>query len=245
MAGGLLVFGVQHVLYAGFVATLVPGWIPGHLFWAYFVGVAFFAAALGMLWDRIVPLAGSMLGVMFLIFVVTTHVPRIATHLSNGNEWTSGLVALGMCGGAWVIARRARSEAVETRDALPRIGTRFFGAAMLAFGMLHCVPARLTMHVGPPWLEGHPVWTYLMGAFLLAAGAAILIGKELQTAAALLGTMLLLFFLAVYVPRLIAQPHNPNPWTSGFEILALGGAAMVLAKTTTKGAATEIAKAEA
>jgi hypothetical protein len=39
----LLVFGIQHSMYARYVATLVPSWIPGHLFWAYFVGVAFIA----------------------------------------------------------------------------------------------------------------------------------------------------------------------------------------------------------
>jgi uncharacterized membrane protein len=164
MAAGLVVFGVQHVLYAAFVATLVPAWIPAHLFWAYFVGVAFFAAALGLLWDRTVPLAGTWLGVMFLVFVVTTHIPRIATHLGNGNEWTSGLVALAMCGVAWVMARGARPESAETRDPLQRIGSCFFGVAMLAFGILHFIPARLTIRVGPPWLEAHPLWAYLMGA---------------------------------------------------------------------------------
>jgi uncharacterized membrane protein len=234
MAVALVVFGVQHVMYAGFVATLVPGWIPWHLFWAHFVGVAFFAAALGLVWDRTVALAGTWLGVMFLVFVVTTHLPRIATHIKNGNEGTSGLVALAMCGGAWVIGRTARSKAAENRDPLLRLGTSFFGAAMMAFGILHFVSARYTHRVGPPWLAGHPYWAYVMGALLLATGTAILIEKKVQAASALLAIMLLLFFLIVYVPRLIATPHDPGPWTSGFEILAMAGAAMVLAKSSTK-----------
>ena len=41
----LFIFGTQHLMYARFVSTLVPAWIPGRLFWAYFVGIAFFAAA--------------------------------------------------------------------------------------------------------------------------------------------------------------------------------------------------------
>ena len=44
-AAPLLVFGVQHFLYARFIATLVPAWIPGRLFWAYFIGVAFFCCS--------------------------------------------------------------------------------------------------------------------------------------------------------------------------------------------------------
>ena len=47
-ASPLVVFGTQHFLYARFVATLVPAWIPGRFFWSVFVGVAFFAAALSI-----------------------------------------------------------------------------------------------------------------------------------------------------------------------------------------------------
>jgi hypothetical protein len=38
----------------------------------------------------------------------------------------------------------------------------------------------------------------------------------------------------MYVPRIAAQLHNPGPWTSGFEVLALSGAALVLASTLPK-----------
>ena len=32
----LVIFGAQHFRYAQFIATLIPAWIPGHLFWVYF-----------------------------------------------------------------------------------------------------------------------------------------------------------------------------------------------------------------
>jgi len=41
IAIALVVFGVQHFMYGVFVAGLVPAWMPGRLFWAYFVGAAF------------------------------------------------------------------------------------------------------------------------------------------------------------------------------------------------------------
>src|ERR1700733_9564245 len=43
-AAPLGVFGVEHLTNAGEIAQLVPSWMPGHLFWAYFVGVALVAA---------------------------------------------------------------------------------------------------------------------------------------------------------------------------------------------------------
>ncbi len=36
----MILFGIAHFFYAVFVSALVPDWIPGHLFWTYFAGVA-------------------------------------------------------------------------------------------------------------------------------------------------------------------------------------------------------------
>jgi len=63
----------------------------------------------------------------------------------------------------------------------------------------------------------------------MAPGAAILLGRKARLAATLLATVIFLLFLLLYVPRIFAQLHNPNPWTSGFEVLALCGCALVLA----------------
>jgi hypothetical protein len=100
----LVVFAIQHFMYGTFVATLIPAWIPGHLFWAYFVGVAFLAAALSIAANRMVRLSGILLGMMFLLWVVLLHAPRVATSPHNGNEWTSEFVALAMCGASFVLA---------------------------------------------------------------------------------------------------------------------------------------------
>ncbi len=99
----LVVVGIQHFLYARFIATLIPSWIPGHLFWAYFVGAAFFAAAISIISRRYTNLATTLLGLMFFLWVISLHLPRVAKAPHNGNEWTSMIVALAMCGGAWVM----------------------------------------------------------------------------------------------------------------------------------------------
>lgn len=100
----LTVFGVQHLIYARFVATLVPSWIPAHLFWAYAVGIAFIAASLSIVTNVKAHLATVLLGLMFFTWVFTLHLPRVVSAYRNGNEWTSMLVALAMSGGAWIIA---------------------------------------------------------------------------------------------------------------------------------------------
>jgi uncharacterized membrane protein YphA (DoxX/SURF4 family) len=100
----LVVFGVQHFLYARFISTLVPSWIPGHLFWAYFVGVAFVASALSVAARKHAGLAATLLGLMFFLWVISVHLPRVVASTHDGKEWTSMFVALAMCGGAWVMA---------------------------------------------------------------------------------------------------------------------------------------------
>jgi uncharacterized membrane protein YphA (DoxX/SURF4 family) len=234
VAVSLVVFGVQHFMYGGFVAGLVPAFMPGRLFWAYFVGVAFVAAAVGIFVDMLARPAATMLGVMFFLFLILLHIPRIVVHPRDGNEWTSGLVALGMCGGAWILASASPLYERETADPFLKIGPYFFGLAMIGFGIQHFIDARNTARVGPPWNMEHPLWPYVTGGALLAGGAAIVLGKKARSASILLATIISLFFLFLHMPRIIMQPHNPGPWTSGFEVLALCGCALVFGNTLPK-----------
>jgi len=106
----LAVFGIQHFIYGSYVATLVPSWIPGRLFWAYFVGVAFEASALALFLRRNIRLATTLLGIMFFSWVLIVHAPRVAAALQNGNEWTSAFVALAMSGAALLFAELKPKE---------------------------------------------------------------------------------------------------------------------------------------
>lgn len=100
----LVVFGVLHLVYAPFIATLIPGWIPAPLFWAYVVGVAFLSTALSVFINRQRPLATALLGLMFLLWVLLLHGPRVVASPQLEPEWTSLCVALAMSGSAFCVA---------------------------------------------------------------------------------------------------------------------------------------------
>jgi uncharacterized membrane protein/uncharacterized membrane protein YphA (DoxX/SURF4 family) len=104
IAISLVVFAVQHFMYAKFVAGLVTPWIPWHLFWTYFAGVAFAAVALSLVFQQMVRLSAGLLGVMFLLWVVVLHAVRVAAAPRNGDEMTSLLVALAMSGLGFILA---------------------------------------------------------------------------------------------------------------------------------------------
>jgi uncharacterized membrane protein len=100
----LLVFAVQHFRYAEFIGGLIPDWIPQKVFLAYFIGIAFLAGAISILTHIKTRLACSLLGFMFLFWVIFLHAPRVATNLHKETEWTSFFVALAFCGIFFVIA---------------------------------------------------------------------------------------------------------------------------------------------
>jgi hypothetical protein len=100
----LATFGIFHVRYPSVVASLIPAWIPGRLFFAYFTGAGFLAAALSIASGKVTRLAGCLLAAMFLVWVVVLHSPRVAHALHNGDEWSSLLVALCMSGSGFIFA---------------------------------------------------------------------------------------------------------------------------------------------
>jgi uncharacterized membrane protein YphA (DoxX/SURF4 family) len=92
----LAVFSFQHFIYADFIATLIPTWIPARLFWAYFVGGAFIASAMSIVLNKKLSLAMILLTTMFFLWVLVLHVPRVMASPQHEPEWTSALVALTM-----------------------------------------------------------------------------------------------------------------------------------------------------
>jgi len=103
-AFALVVFAVQHFLYAGVVASLIPAWIPVRMPLAWFTGAAMIAAALAIASGVQAKLAARLTGLMFVIWFLILHLPRVFHTPRNENEWTSAFVALAVGGGALVLA---------------------------------------------------------------------------------------------------------------------------------------------
>lgn len=102
----LIAFGIDHFIYTDFVATLVPAWIPGHLFWTYFAAVALIGSGLCFIFKIQLKTIAGLTAVMLLIWLLVLHIPRavVATREDMGNELTSVFEALNFGGIAMVIA---------------------------------------------------------------------------------------------------------------------------------------------
>lgn len=105
----LIIFGIEHFLYADGVQALVPGWIPGHLFWTYFAAVALIGAGVAFIFRVKVKLIGILTGTMIFIWFLILHIPRaaVAPVTDKGNELSSVFESLGCSGIAFVLASAA------------------------------------------------------------------------------------------------------------------------------------------
>jgi hypothetical protein len=100
----LIIFGWQHFEYAAYLASLVPAWLPAHLLWIYFTGVGFIAAGASIALKILGRLSATLLGLMFFLWVVILHAPRVFASLRNADEWSSLFVALAMAGASFLLA---------------------------------------------------------------------------------------------------------------------------------------------
>jgi hypothetical protein len=113
----MILFGIEHFLYAQFVQNLVPGWIPWHMFWTYFAGIALIAAGAGFILCIQLRLAGLLLGGAIFIWFLVLHIPRaaVAPVTDNGNELASVFESLGFSGIAFLIAYSYGPRLVSAR----------------------------------------------------------------------------------------------------------------------------------
>ena len=118
-------------------------------------------------------------------------------------------------------------------DKTIRLGQYFFAVSMAAFGIQQFiiadfVPGLVPVSAGMP---GRSFLVYLTGLVLIIAGASLLANQKARLMACLLGLLWLFCVILLHVPKLIANPKVGGAWTTAFETLAIGGAALVLTGT--------------
>jgi uncharacterized membrane protein len=91
-----LLCGIQHFMYATFVATLVPPFIPGALFWTYVAGVLLIGAGLGFWIPLARPRVARLAAIMVFSWVFLVHVPLVFR--VGRAEWMGVFEALGISG---------------------------------------------------------------------------------------------------------------------------------------------------
>jgi hypothetical protein len=102
----MISFGIDHLLYAEGISTLVPAWIPGRMFWTYFAAVALIGSGITIILRIQLKLSALLLALMIIIWFFILHIPRAVAdpYSLQGNEVSSVFEAFGFSGIAYLIA---------------------------------------------------------------------------------------------------------------------------------------------
>lgn len=209
IAAALATFAPEHFKGPQFVQSMVPSWMPAHLFWAYFVGCALLAAATSLALDKGVRLSTTLLGLMFFLFVCMIYGPYALAHSSNRFAWAYALRDLSFAAGAWSLA------GLHSRTSSPRLSKWMvsFGRIVLAIAAIVYAFGNFLhpeFDPGVPLEERIPTWVpfanacgYLSAVVLLLAGIGLFLNVRPRTAATSIGALMTALTLYPYLFILI------------------------------------------
>ena len=222
----MAVFGSEHFTLTASIASLVPRWIPAHVFWVYLVGVAFICAALGMALLIQARVAAALVGVTMFMFVLLMDLPAVAANPYNRFAWALALRQLAFSGGALALA-------MSPWNTLPRF---FVGIPAIFYGVEHLlhptyVPGIPLQRLTPQWIPGRIPLSYFVGVILILAGVCLVTNKNTRVAATSLGLTILLTVFWIYLPMLLAAPKDLVALNFFFDTLLFCGAILLPANS--------------
>jgi len=210
-AAPVAAFGTEHFTLTKVIASIVPKWMPWHIFWAYFVGACFIAAGFSLVTRIQARLSASLLALTFFLFVVLMDAPGWAHHPQNRFAAALTMRELSFCGGPLALAATFTKEWRERGTHILATVARFFVAIPILLysfeQFMHGdhVPAVPLEPLTPTWIPGHAIWTYLAAVVYAVAGLMLLFNVKSRAAAAWAGLTVFLIVLAVYVPIAVNQ----------------------------------------
>lgn len=238
VAASLATFGAEHFAASSGISQIVPAWMPGHLFWTYFVGTSLLAAALSLSLMKYVRWSAPFLAVMFFIFVLSIHLPNVIANPHDRFRWAVMLRDTTFAAGALALAGVTNQEkSPQLSKALILLGRILFAFPLIFFGLEHFLHSNYAPGVPlpklmPAWVPMPYLGANLVGAVLIVAGVSLLLNKWSRLSAIFVGLAMVVLTLCLYTP-ILCMDKGPAQRIEGINYVAdtllFGGMAILLA----------------
>ncbi len=215
-----IVIGIQHYIYADFVASLVPSFIGEKIFWVYLTGTGMIAAGISFIANIKVPLSAMLLAIMLMIFILLIHIPILVGHPLAIN-WTRAIQDTALTGVALMLTGSVK---------LINTGRLLYAVCLALLGFQHFGHVSFITAKVPSYFPLINLCDYCIGTLMICAAIGIIIKQRLLLAGALSGILIGLFALLNNVPLLIENVHNGQQWTGLMLDIALTAGAFITLK---------------
>jgi uncharacterized membrane protein len=232
----MAVFGTEHFLAPVAVGRSIPGWIPAHTFWVYFVGTCLILGALSIVFQKYAWLSAGLFGIMLLWFEVLMEIPRAVAAPQNRLLVVLAFRDFSFSWGALSFAATHTNEwRTKGTHWLITLARVLFGATILFFAvqyLLHpeLLPGVPLRQLTPNFVPGHLLWGYLTSVVYALAGVCLLINKKVRLAATWTGLFVLFAVIVFCVPFMVQHGSNIAAGLNvPVDTLLLSGATLCLA----------------
>lgn len=207
----------------------VPSNIPARQALAYVTALCLIAAGAAIQFLRTARLGSLVLGCFYFVFGLLW-LPRVIAYPRIFGTWGGVFEQFSLVAAAIVVYASSRQTDPAKAFRVAQIGRVLFGICVVAFALNHFFAIPETAKMVPGWIPpGGRFWAVATGVAHLLAGMAILSGVLAVSASRLLTLMLILFGALVWMPSLLAHPHDHMVWSGNSINLVIAGAAWVLA----------------
>ena len=218
-----IIVGIQHYLYADFVRTLVPAYMPWRLAWVYITGTAMILAGLALLIDWHRRLVGLLLGTMMLLFLLMVHPSILTSGKAGPLNWTRFFQDIAIMGAAFSLSGDQR--------VIP-LARYVYALPLLFLGAQHFTHEDFVTGKIPAWFPLRMCWDDAMGVVLILAGVIMaLFPLRVRRTGRILGFVLLVLAVLLHVPLLAVHAHNGQQWTAAMLDLMMASGALIVART--------------
>lgn len=239
VASALAAFAGEHFTIAPTLARMVPKFLPGRLFIAYFVGVALFAAALSFVARRYVRWAALGVALNFGLFALLMDLPSAIAHPAVRMAWSlAARESTFAIGGLALFATMTRDSHTGRTAVLATIIRIWTAAVLVFYGFENALFP--TFSPGVPSQIPTPVWVPLATAITCATGVLVIIfglamfaEKYAGGAAARCGLLMAVLTAAIYVPQWAIARDTPQQVLGinfVFDTLLFAGTMLVIAR---------------